>query len=823
MDGSTIGNQSLLLALSKKVGRDVTMAEYEAIRAVLIDRGVIKLGRGRGGSVRKAIPDSPLLVGNSSQPTIVLTPSPNPTPTGPNHPSSSDIPMVSTEALEKILGDLAAPIVLRPVRRMTQGELENYLDKAADILRGNADHSEFRGYVFALLFYKRINDCFEEEVRTQAINLKAAGIDEAEALRLSRDPSTHHFVVPEAAAWETVARTTKAQLGQALNDAMLAIERANAHRENNFDGILTGKIDFNKQDELPKDKLVNLINHFGSQTFDRAHVSDDLFGNAYEYLIRNFASKAGKSSGEFYTPAEVGFLMAEMLEPQPGMSICDWASGSGGLLLQCLRYVKKHGGDVRQLFLHAQESNVSTYNISRINMILHGVPVWDHKQGDSLRDPRHLTGENRLKTFDRIIMNPPFSLEDWGYDTVSTGDKFGRFSFGMPPTSNGDWAWLQQIAKSLKDPDPDTGEAGQGMVVMSQGVLFRGQPEQTEEEDGQNQRADAEYLIRRRFIEADLIEAIVVLPGKLFYGNNVPGCLVFMNKAKPAERKDQILLIWASRHFQKGNPQNLLRPSDLMRILVPWRAFGDLASAKSLVPEHEAQLIHEVEEHRNSRLADIQDAFGPVLEPLPQLLTELVTLDALDLRQQAVKDAIAPEHPYFHPLTPLLVEVDRIESEITGAGRAERSALMGQRAEAKRAFDSSRKMLVDAIRVRHRQVARAVKDLGKLQEERNSHEQVVKQAAEREITHLSEATADLLRICGSSDEARRYFTVINRDEIEENEFNLNLPRYVDTFEPEKVVPLAEATAQLIAASEAADAAQSSLKHLLESIVGDARC
>ncbi|MEA2114684.1 MAG: type I restriction-modification system subunit M N-terminal domain-containing protein [Thermodesulfobacteriota bacterium] len=227
--------------------------------------------------------------------------------------------------LEELLSSLDAPIVIRPIRRMTQGELESYLDTTANILRGNADHSEFRGYVFALLFYKRINDCFEEEVRNQATTLIKAGMDKEQAMTLARDPQNHHFDVPEAAAWDTVARTTKGQLGQALNDAMLAIERANSHRQNNFDGILTGKIDFNKQDELPRDKLVNLINHFSSKKFDRGHVSDDLFGNAYEYLIRNFASKAGKSSGEFYTPAEVGFLMSEMLEPRPGMSVCDWA------------------------------------------------------------------------------------------------------------------------------------------------------------------------------------------------------------------------------------------------------------------------------------------------------------------------------------------------------------------------------------------------------------------------------------------------------------------------------------------------------------------
>ena len=324
--------------------------------------------------------------------------------------------------------------------------------------------------------------------------------------------------------------------------------------------------------------------------------------------------------------------MAEVLQPEAGMSICDWASGSGGLLLQCIHYVRKHGGDVRRLQLHGQESNVATHNISRINMILHGVPVWEHRQGDSLRDPRHLTAENRVRQFDRVIMYPPFSLEDWGYDTVAAGDKFGRVSYGMPPASNGDWAWMQHIVKSLKDADADTGAGGQGMVVMSQGVLFRGQPEQTEEEDGQNQKADAEYMIRRGFIEADVIEAIVVLPGKLFYGNNVPGCLVLLNKAKPAARKDRILMIWASRHFQKGNPQNRLRPSELMRILVPWRAFGDLEAAQRLVPEHETALVGEVEAERDARLADIEDAYGPVLEPLPRLQAELATLDALDLK-----------------------------------------------------------------------------------------------------------------------------------------------------------------------------------------------
>jgi len=205
------------------------------------------------------------------------------------------------------------------------------------MLRGGVDHSEFRGYVFALLFYKRINDVYLENV---AVLEKELGDPD-----LARDPRMHDFVVPEECVWEKVARKTERELGTALNDAMRAVERAN---EPKFDGILANStVDFNAQDRLPRSKLVQIINHFGSLPLDHASVNDDLFGNAYEYLIRNFASKAGKSSGEFYTPKEVAYLMAEIVEPQPGHHICDWAAGSAGLLLQCRNYIEQHFGNRR--------------------------------------------------------------------------------------------------------------------------------------------------------------------------------------------------------------------------------------------------------------------------------------------------------------------------------------------------------------------------------------------------------------------------------------------------------------------------------------------
>lgn len=253
----------------------------------------------------------------------------------------------------------------RPHRRITQAELDAFLEKAADILRGGVDHSEFRAYVFALLFYKRINDVYLENVGT--LEKELGDPDTA------RDPRMHDFVVPDECLWEKVARKTERELGTALNDAMRAIERAN---EPKFDGILANSaVDFNAQDRLPRSKLVSIINHFGSLPLDRASVHDDVFGNAYEYLIRNFASKAGKSSGEFYTPREIAYLMSEIVEPQPGHHVGDWAAGSASLLLQCRNYVERHFGAklTDRLFFYMQEANPSAANIARINMFLHGV------------------------------------------------------------------------------------------------------------------------------------------------------------------------------------------------------------------------------------------------------------------------------------------------------------------------------------------------------------------------------------------------------------------------------------------------------------------
>lgn len=652
----------------------------------------------------------------------------------------------------------------RPQRRLTQAELDAFLEKAADLLRGGVDHSEFRGYVFALLFYKRINDVYLENVAALA-----AEIGDAE---LAGDPRMHDFVVPDECTWDKVARTTVNQLGTALNDAMRAIERAN---EPKFDGILANStVDFNAQDRLPRAKLVQIINHFGTKHLDHAHVPDDLFGNAYEYLIRTFASKAGKSSGEFYTPKEVAYLMSEIVEPLPGHHICDWAAGSAGLLLQCRNYVERHHGKQAcdRVFFYMQESNPSTANVARINMFLHGVRSFQQAPAsDSLRTPYFREGQTRrLRQFDRIVMNPPFSLESWGYsdfvseETKTFSDPYDRFGFGTPPRDNGDYAWMQQVVKSLKP-------TGRAIVVMSQGILFRGQPAQTEAEDGRNQKADAEYLIREGFLKSDLIECVIVLPSKLFYGNSVPGCLVVLNKRKAPERQNKILLIWAARHYQNANPQNLLRRADCMRVLTAWRAFGDLEKCRELTPQHEQALIAEIEHERDTTLAEITEAYQPFLEPLPALRQELAEREAFSKRE-------AP--------------TDK---------------------EAKQQFRADKKANDERLKV----VKSAVKELTKLETEADTKRAATRQRAEREIALARETAADLLRICSDPAEARRYFVVSDRAEIEENEFNLNLPRYVDTFEPEEKIEIGDALEALRKAEESTVTIVGQLKALLEQV------
>ena len=472
--------------------------------------------------------------------------------------------------------------------------------------------------------------------------------------------------------------------------------------------------------------------------------------------------------------------MSEIIEPAEQHEVCDWASGSASLLLQCREYLRRHGKDPNRLFLYAQESNVATYNISRINLILHGVNSWHPAHGDSLRTPRHLTSDSKIRQFDRVVMNPPFSLKSWGFEDFTDGDPYDRFGYGMPPADNGDYAWMQHVAKSLK---PD----GKAIVVMSQGILFRGQPKLTEAEDGRSRKPDDEYLIRSGFLRDDLIEAIVVLPSGIFYGNNVPACLAIINKRKDPKRKKQVLMIWASRHYQHANPQSFLRRADCLRILLPWRAFGDLAKARKTLPAEGRAILDEIARDRTHGLQEISEAYDTVLAALPVLREEAESLtpDGFKVWQEK-GDAT---HPVWGRLTDPKLD--------------------------KAALKTLTKQLKDDANDRLRIVKGQIKALEKLENQRDERIAEVNRRADRETAEVNEAITDLQRICADPDEARRYFAVAEEGEIEENEFNLNLPRYVDTFEPEEEVELADALLELNRAAKHT----AEIKTRLESFIG----
>ncbi len=460
--------------------------------------------------------------------------------------------------------------------------------------------------------------------------------------------------------------------------------------------------------------------------------------------------------------------------------MCDWSSGSASLLLQCREYLRRHKKDPNRLFLYAQESNLATYNISRINLILHGVNSWHPAHGDSLRDPKHKTSDGKIKQFDRVVMNPPFSLKDWGAESFTDGDPYDRFGYGQPPNDNGDYAWMQHIAKSLK---PD----GKAIVVMSQGILFRGQPKLTEEEDGRTRKADDEYLIRSGFLRDNLIEAVIVLPSGIFYGNNVPACLAIINKRKDPKRGKRVLMIWASRHYQHANPQSFLRRADCLRILLPWRAFGDTAKALRILPAEGKAILDEIAHDRAHGLQEISDAYDTIIAALPVLREEAESLSAEGFKawQEKPKDT----HPIWGKLADPKLD--------------------------KAALKTLTKVAKDNAKERLKIVKAQIKALEKLEKERDERIAEINRRADRETAEVQESIADLQRICADPDEARRYFVVAEKDEIEENEFNLNLPRYVDTFEPEEEIGLETALKELEDADFSSKAANKKLRSLLK--------
>lgn len=390
------------------------------------------------------------------------------------------------------------------------------------------------------MFFKRISDVYIEEF-AQALD-ESGGDHEFAAFA-----ENHRFGIPEGNLWDDVRDHTQ-NIGTALQTAFRAIEKANPET---LYGIF-GHANWTNKDKLPDRKLADLMEHFSTKTLSNAAVAPDVFGNAYEYLIKRFADQSNKKAGEYYTPRSVVALLINILHPQEGESVYDPACGTGGMLIEVIEHVKAAGGSPKTLWgkLYGQEKVLATSAIARMNLLLHGVEDFRIIREDTLRNPGFYTG-NHLAQFDCVVANPPFSLKKWG-DVEWASDRWGRNTLGgVPPKGYADWAWVQHMLSSAR---PETGRVA---VVLPQGALFR---------------QGAEARIRTHILNLDVVDAVIGLAPNLFYGTGLAACVLILRLDKPSEAKGKVLFINGEQLYKRGRNQNTLEPEHAQRILDTYRS-----------------------------------------------------------------------------------------------------------------------------------------------------------------------------------------------------------------------------------------------------------
>jgi type I restriction enzyme M protein len=670
--------------------------------------------------------------------------------------------------------------------KLTLQQLEAHLWGAANILRGKTAGQDYKNYILSLMFFKRLCDQWEWEADEAIADLeRQQGRNFTEHQKaIFRKRGEHRFNIPDGSRWGDV-KAASINIGEVLTKAMRAVADAN----DELRGVFT--VDWNQPapDGSGKPLIANevvhaLIQHFDEHDLSNKSVPPDILGRAYEYLIKQFADDAGAKAGEFFTPPEVVDTLVRILEPRPGDTVYDPTGGSGGMLVHTADYLREHRQHATSARYFAQEMNWGNAAIGKINSVLHGLEA-DIKAGAStITDPLFLE-DGRVRKFSLVLANFPFSDEFWWlkpeqqtddkkkkdklkkeiFGKEGYKDPFGRFgrgtAFKAPPASYGDYAFILHILASLTD----NGRAG---IVCPHGVLFRGQPKVEEEtgefdDDGNPQmkrrKADDEHLIRKALLDARLIDAVISLPLNVFYGAGVPACLLILRKQRPPERRDQILLIYAARHYRELSAQNELRPQDVMRMLVHYHAYGDAAKVPGLVAEHSGRIYRQIDLREEDEVGRLEAEYQPYADRLAALDTELKTArnreSATATKREKEKAAAA---------------VTKLEKQ-----REKTAAKILERDE--RIADAHRRAEEDRL-----DVARVGEELGALY--------------------------------ANPDELVKHARVVELAEIKENEFNLNIPRYVDTFEPGPHIDVKDALKSLGEATAAAKNAEAKLVSLL---------
>lgn len=676
---------------------------------------------------------------------------------------------------------------------ITKQALGSTLFGMADILRDKVE--DYKSYILSLLFFKRLSDNYLWEIDQRKItfhneNLRDSSLRELYVIRNMMGD----FKIPEGCFWSDVRDASIDKKNEVLNKAVNDIADANVDKDGRY--FLKGIINTVRWNEpspdgsggkkLSPDVLSALISYLDAVDLSNKNASVDVLGDAYEYLIKRFAdeNKGGTTAGQFYTPQEVVDIIVRYLKPQQGDTLYDPTCGSGGFLLNSAKYAKAHYGTQKSVRLFGQEAVWNTWAICNINMIMHGLDA-RIEQGDTILEPKFKEEDNELmiRTFDKVMANFPFSQDNWAKNGVPKKDKSGkavnkkdgspqleykavfsdnynRFVYGMPPYSNGDFAFLQHIIASLDD----TGKAG---VVCPQGVLFRGQPEKTEEEDGQKRKADDEYLIRRGLLQGinfdgdkNIIDAIVVLPGNLFYGTTIPGAILFINKNKPEERKDKVLMVYAAKQgwYREEPNMNVLEPHDILRISTILESWGDIDVAQTWIAEQKIRLRQNIQEDLDFELSEIEADFAEIISKQTAKLAKAKAV--LEDKKSQNKKPTASELKAAEPVQ---------------------------------------------------------KALDKLLADKQAKTDAANDKAEKQRIAIDDVETELLQMLADPELRKRYFAIATMDDLEENEFNLNIPRYVDTFEPEEQIDLKQAILDFQNAIKEESKLDKSLEELLKTI------